>query len=189
MSTKKNCVACSEEIHAQAKLCKHCHTEQSDQRFAAKLGTVWIPFSHRRVPYASLDNKALSDVDLADVEVSVDSLEARNASSESFSTHLIPSAGDLVPRACVWAYFAHPGFAWRIGEQSGMKFFRSIDEVTGLRLEDIERYAGAPNINVQGGGGWRTLSWSEQKLFSTFQVTLRFDPYSVCGGYIDILDT
>lgn len=186
----KICVACAEEIQELAKLCKHCHTEQSDERFSEDSSTVLIPFCDRRVPYASLNHKSLSDEDVDDVEVPVDSLEAANASSEPFSTHQIPSGGELVPRSCVWAFVAHPGFVWRSGEpERGMKFFRSIDQVAGLRLADIERYAGPPSINTAGSAGWRTLSWSENKLFSTFQVTLTFDPHYVCGGYLDILDT
>jgi len=36
-SLSKSCIACDEEIHADAKLCKHCKTLQDDLRFASRM--------------------------------------------------------------------------------------------------------------------------------------------------------
>jgi hypothetical protein len=164
---------------------------QDDERFNDDKSLVTIPFANRRVAYGTFNSHTTSIEDFMDVTVPRDSIEAKQASTEAFSSQEIPAEGSMVPRDCVWACVKHPGFTWRSGKpEYGVRaFFRSIDQVAGLRLHEIEQFAGAPSVNVAGEMGWRTLSWSEPRMFSTFQVTMKFDYLQVCAGIQDILDT
>ena len=192
MSETKPCIACAEPILMSAKLCKHCKVAQNDQRFAEDTSNkVLIPFKHRRVLYASVDSKSIKEEDMQDVWVDPDSEESKLASARPFSGELPPSDGDLVPRDCVWAYARHPGYGWPgLIESSNVKtFFTTAGALTGRRLLEIQDYVGPPNVSMADSFGWPTLSWSQNGFFSTYQVTLKFDPYYVCVGLLDELST
>lgn len=189
---EKACVACAEPILLNAKLCKHCKVVQNDERFLQESrNKILIPFKHRRVLYASVDSNFLKDEDMQDIWVEPDSEEAKVASSQPFSGDLPPTDGDLVPRDCVWAYARHPGYGWPgLIESSNVKtFFSSAGSLKGRRLLEIQDYVGSPNVAMADSAGWPTLSWTRGGFFSTYQITLKFDPYYVCVGVLDQLST
>lgn len=105
------CIACAEEIKAEARLCKHCKTAQDDPRWSQQSqtkrdDTVVLNPDEQRVPQGSMTPEEWDA--RGAVEVKKGSEEHENAGS-AFDPTVQPKPDDLVPADGIWAVFPWPG--------------------------------------------------------------------------------
>lgn len=186
MADMKMCVACAEEILAEAKLCKHCKTRQDDPAWVEQDQSKVVLAPHeRRVPMGSMSVEEW--VREERIRVDKDSDEYQN-SLVSFDASKPPSEGDLVPADCVWAVFPWPGplpghlLPGDFGATNPKKFFGKLGDVRGWTYQELEHCAGAPFQTIPRADGGRTVVWSYGGLFEAWSGALYFDRYGVCAG-------
>jgi hypothetical protein len=181
MSEIKECVACAEEIKINAKLCKHCGTDQGDSRWTPSVeGMVHLEPGEQRVSPGSMTPEEFDQA--ATIIVAVNSPEHLNSSAPFDPT---AEPGALVPADCVWAVFPYPG-PFDVSKlpifNNAEKFFGSLESVMGWTFREFENYAGPPFNKMQREGGQFTAIWSTGGFFGAWSAAFHFDGYGVCMG-------
>lgn len=189
MPETKACIACAEDIKAEAKLCRHCQTAQDDPRWgepdAIDPNLIVLSPRERRVPQGSMTAEQFDLMESVTVDVGS---EEQKLSQEPFDSSRPPGTEDLVPGDCAWAIYPYPGPLPRNLLQSSwsgtnpMKFFAALGNVTGWTYGEFERGAGAPFTTIPRQDGHRTVVWSHGGLLQAWSAAFYFDSYGVCYG-------
>lgn len=184
------CIACAEEIKAEARLCKHCKTAQDDPRWSQQSqtkrdDTLVLNPDEQRVPQGSMTPEEWDA--RGAVEVKKGSEEHENAGS-AFDPTVQPKPDDLVPADCIWAVFPWPGplrsglIPGRWSSPNPAKFFDELGDVRGWTYAEFERCAGAPFNSSRRPDGGKTVIWSHGSLFGAWSAAFYFDKYGICYG-------
>ena len=190
MAETKLCVACAEEIKAEARLCKHCNTAQDDPRWSSDIraegdDTVLLAPSEQRVPQGSMSAEEWDE--RTSISVEKDSEELK-ASATPFDPSIRPQPDDLVPADCIWAVYPWPGplpsnlMPGTFSTPNPQKFFTSLGNVRGWTYAEFETCAGVPFTTMPSADGGRTLVWSHGSLFGAWSASFYFDRYGICLG-------
>lgn len=187
MAATRDCVACAEEIKAEAKLCKHCGTRQDDPQWVQPEpvpdNMVLLRDDQRRVPQGSLTVEEWGESKTILVEVG--SIEHQRADAP-FDPTVRPNKEDLVPADCVWAFAPWPGpmpanlIPGSFATPNPQKFFVALGNVRGWTYAEFEQCAGPPFNRGGLVDGVQTVIWSHGSLFGAWSASFYFDKYGIC---------